>query len=188
MTAEHWIDLSCHPSIRCEAVHAIQVRVRRLADAELRITYRLEGDIARIRVPSPDEPRIGTQLWQHTCFEAFVALEGRPEYHEFNFAPSAEWAVHGFRGYRNGGPLANEMMRPDIAVRSSGNRLELDAVIRLDYLSAIHPGASLRLGLSAVIEALDGFSHWALRHPGSKPDFHDPDGFALQLEPPDQER
>ena len=38
--------------------------------------------------------------------------------------------------------------------------------------------------LSAVIEASDGLSYWALRHPADKPDFHDADGFALLLEPP----
>ena len=75
------------------------------------------------------------------------------------------------------------MLRPQIAVRSTDNRLELDSVVRLDALSAIHPRASIRVGLSAVIEASDGFSYWALRHRADKPDFHDADGFALLLEP-----
>ena len=80
------------------------------------------------------------------------------------------------------------MMRPHIAVRSTGSRLELDALVRLDGLSAIHPRAPLRIGLSAVIEASDGLSYWALRHPADKPDFHDADGFALLLEPPGFQR
>ena len=184
MTVENWIDLRRHPSTRAETVRAIAVRVRRSASAELHMTFRLDGDIPRICVPSPGVPRINTQLWQHTCFEAFIAVEGQRAYHEFNFAPSGEWAVYAFSGYRNGGPLANEVMRPHIAVRSTGGRLELDTLVRLDGLSAIHPRASLRMGLSAVIEASDGLSYWALRHPADKPDFHDADGFALRLEPP----
>jgi hypothetical protein len=184
MTVEHWIDLRCHPSTRPEAVRAIQVLVSRSARAELQMTFRLDGDIPRIWVPSPSVPRIATQLWHHTCFEAFIAVEGQPAYHEFNFAPSGEWAVYAFCGYRNRGPLANEMTRPHIAVRSTGSRLELDTLVRLDGLSTIHPRASLRIGLSAVIEASDGLSYWALRHPADKPDFHDADGFALLLEPP----
>jgi hypothetical protein len=187
MTVEHWIDLRCHPSTRSEAVRAIQVLARRSATAELQMTFRLDGDIPRIWVPSPSEPRIATQLWRHTCFEAFIAVEGQPAYHEFNFAPSGEWAVYAFYGYRKGGPLANEMIRPQIAVRSKGSRLELDTLVQLDDLSAIHPRASLRIGLSAVIEASDGLSYWALRHPTDKPDFHDADGFALLLEPPGRE-
>jgi hypothetical protein len=188
MTVEHCIDLRCHSSTRPEAVRAIQVLVRRSASAELQMTFRLDGDIHRIWVSPPGVTRIATQLWRHTCFEAFIAVEGQPAYHEFNFAPSGEWAVYAFCGYRNGGPLANEMVRPQIAVRSTGSRLELDTLVRLDGLSAIHPRASLRIGLSAVIEASDGLSYWALRHPADKPDFHDADGFALLLEPPGLER
>jgi hypothetical protein len=184
MTVEHWIDLRCHPSTRPEAVRAIQVFAHRSAGAELRMTFRLDGDIPRIRVPSPGVPRIATQLWRHTCFEAFIAMEGQSAYYEFNFAPSGEWAVYTFRGYRNGGPLADEMMGPRIAVRSTASRLELDTLVRLDVLSANHPRASLRIGLSAVIEASDGLSYWALRHPADKPDFHDAIGFALVLQPP----
>jgi hypothetical protein len=42
---------------------------------------------------------------------------------------------------------------------------------------------SIRLGLSAVVEATDGgLSYWALRHPPGKPDFHHIDAFALQLD------
>ncbi len=39
-----------------------------------------------------------------------------------------------------------------------------------------------KVGLSAVIEAIDGtFSYWALAHPSDKPDFHHPDSFVLEL-------
>src|SRR5579863_8728480 len=189
MTAERCVDLISHPSSRPEAVRGIQVLVRRSANGELHMTFRLDGDISRISLPSPGAPRIGTELWRHTCFEAFIAVDGQPAYHEFNFSPSAEWAVCAFSGYRIGrpranDPFANEEALPHIAVRSTGSGLELDALVRLDLLSAIHPHASLRIGLSAVIEASDGFSYWALRHPADKPDFHAADGFSLVLAPP----
>ena len=166
-------------------VRAIQVLVRRSASADLRINFRLDGDISRIRIPSPSAPRIGTELWRHTCFEAFIAIEGKPAYHEFNFAPSGEWCIYALSGYRNGIPVADETMRPQIALRSTGSPLELDAHVRLDTLSALHPNAPLRIGLAAVIEASDGLSYWALRHPTDKPDFHNADGFTLLLAPPD---
>ena len=186
MTVEHWSNLKCHPSTRTVTVRAIGVLVRRSA-SELQVTFRLDGDIPRIRIASPGVPRINTELWRHTCFEAFIAVDGQQAYHEFNFAPSGEWCVYALSGYRNGGPVADETMRPQIAVRSSGNKLELDALVRLDSLSAIHPRASLRIGLSAVVESSDGLSYWALRHRTDKPDFHDADGFALLLEPPSPE-
>jgi hypothetical protein len=184
MSVENWIDLRCHPSTRPEAARTIQVLVRRTTGAELQITFRLDGDIPRISVPSPSLPRFARKLWEHTCFETFIAVQGQPAYQEFNFSPSGEWAVYAFRSYRNGGPLSNEIMRPHIAARSTDSRLELETRVRLDLLSAIHGRASLRIGLSAVIEASDGLSYWALRHPVDRPDFHDADGFALLLEPP----
>lgn len=184
MTVEHWINLRCHPSTRPEAVRAVQVLVRRSESAELQISFRLDGDISRILLPPPGVPRIATELWRHTCFETFIAVEGLAAYHEFNFAPSGEWAAYAFRGYRNGGLLSNDTMRPNIAMHSTGSQLEMDATVRLELLSAIHRDAPLCLGLSAVIETSDGISYWALRHPVDKPDFHDANGFAVLLEPP----
>ncbi|HUO06473.1 MAG TPA: DOMON-like domain-containing protein [Candidatus Binataceae bacterium] len=152
------------------------------------MSFRLDGDFSKILIPVADKPRINVDLWRHTCFEAFIALEGQPAYHEFNFAPSGEWCIYAFRGYRDGGPLADETIRPYMAISSNENQLELDAVVRLDRLSAAHPQVPIRIGLSAVIEASDGFSYWALRHPAGKPDFHKPDGFALLINPPSPAR
>lgn len=180
----NWIDLRRYPSTKSDAVRTTEALVRRSASAELQITFRLEGDIRRIHIPSRRAPRIGTELWRHTCFEAFIALDRQAAYHEINFSPSGEWTVYALRGYRDGCPLTNQMMRPDIAVRYDESRFELDALVRLDRLSANHPRASLRIGLSAVIEADNGLSYWALRHPAAKPDFHHADSFALLL-PPD---
>jgi hypothetical protein len=180
---EHLLDLRCHPSSRALQVRDIQVLVSRSSSDELHLTYCLNGDIPEIRIPAAGAPRIGTQLWQHTCFEAFIAVEGQSAYHEFNFAPSSEWAVYAFVGYRKRGPQVSEIVPPWIAVRCTQSRFELESLVRLDGLSGIHRRASLRLGLSAVIEASDGLSYWALRHPTGKPDFHHVDGFAVLLGP-----
>jgi hypothetical protein len=184
MTVGQCIDLRRHPATPAGAVDAIQALVRRSESGVLQITFRVDGDISRISISSPCVARQAGQLWRHTCFEAFIAVEGWPEYHEFNLAPSGEWAVYAFRDYRNGGPVSNKLTRPRIAARSTGGRFELEALIRLDVLSAAHTRAPLNVGLSAVIEANDGLSYWALRHPLDKPDFHDARGFALLLAPP----
>jgi hypothetical protein len=184
MNVGEWIDLGCHSSTRAETVRGLQVLVRRSSNTELQLSFRLDGDLPRIEVPLPVAQRFNKHLWQHTCFEAFIAVEGQAAYHEFNFAPSGEWAVYAFNGYRNGGPDENAAMTPRIEVHSNGGRLELDTSVRLDSLSAIHPRAFLRIGLAAIIEASDGLSYWALHHPSIKPDFHDQRGFVLLLEPP----
>jgi hypothetical protein len=185
MLAESWTQLLCHPSSRDRPVRRIAGFVRRGASGVLEVRFRLDGDVSRLRLPSPSAPRIAARLWEHTCFEAFVAIDDRPGYHEFNFAPSGEWAAYAFRSYRAGGPLTDESLAPSITLRASGGGLELEALAHIDRLSPAHLRVPLRIGLSAVIETNDGaFSYWALRHPAGKPDFHHPAGFAVQLEPP----
>jgi hypothetical protein len=183
-TIERAVELRCHPATRVDIVRAIRVLVRRTG-AELELTYRLDGDISRLRIPSPTTPGAGTQLWQHTCFEAFVAVEGLDAYREFNFAPSGECAVQAFRGYRDAVRLASPTPPMRIAVRASDQQLELETCIGLESLSGSHANSVLRLGLSAVVEAGDGtFSYWALQHKAARPDFHDANTFALRLEVP----
>lgn len=161
----------------------IRVVVRRSAGGELTARFRLDGDLTRLVLPSPRPPRMATALWQHTCFEVFVAIAGEGAYHELNFSPSGEWAAYGFRSYREGACPASETQAPRIVLRTGDDWLEIDGSIRLKDLSAVHPQAPLRLGLSAVVEARGGqLSYWALRHPRAKPDFHHADAFALRLE------
>ena len=177
--------LVCHPETHGEAVHRIEAGVC-WHDGALAFNYTLEGDITRLRIPLPRLLRRTDRLWQHTCFEAFVSVKDKPEYYEFNFAPSGEWAVYRFRCYRDGAPLEDEELDPRITVRSVADRLNLDAIVRLDRLPTIEPHVSLRLALSAVVEEERGvLSYWALKHPPGKPDFHHPDAFMLELEPLD---
>jgi hypothetical protein len=137
-------------------------------------------------MPLAAVPRRVEGLWQHTCFEAFIRTNASPDYYEFNFSPSGEWAAYSFRGYRDGEPIEDVGLSPEIVVRREADKIELDAVVRLDRLSAIPPGATLQIGLSAVIEDNDGkLSYWALKHPVEKPDFHHPDSFALEFALPD---
>ncbi len=186
------LELVCHPSSPCAAVRGIEVRVRRKPGA-LSLGFRLHGDLTQVRIPAPRAPRLATQLWVHTCFEAFVAIAGTDAYHEFNFAPSGEWAAYAFRSYRNGAlvgdeAFASEAPGPAIAARHTDAHLEVDATVPLAPLSSRHARAVLRLGLSAVVESTGGsLSYWALRHPAGKPDFHQRDAWVLRLEPPGRE-
>jgi len=174
-----------HPENYCHAELVIEVRVGWTDPRSLSLTYLLKGDNARIRVPPPRTPCRTARLWEHSCFEAFVGELGKPEYYEFNFSPSREWAAYCFYDYRDGGPIDDDGLEPKIAVRREAETLEIDAVMRLDRLLTIAQGASLRIGLSAVIEDSDSrLSYWALKHPPGKPDFHHPDGLILEIQPP----
>jgi hypothetical protein len=171
-----------HPESRGGKVLGVGVRARREPGGTLAITYSIEGDIARLRLPAAKTPQFAERLWQHTCCECFVALEDAPGYHEFNFAPSGEWAAYAFKKYRDGAPLIDDALNPRIGVRKDAGKLEVDASISLGRLSAMHASARQSLALSAVIEDEDGMlSYWALKHPPGKPDFHHRDAFALEL-------
>jgi hypothetical protein len=174
--------LTCHPTNIADAVRRVNSYAGFPELGVLALTFVLEGDIARLRIPSLASPRRADRLWEHTCFEAFVRAKGQAGYYEFNFSPSAEWAAYVFREYREGWPIDDDQLNPKIAVQKDTGRLELRAVIRLDRLSNIQPGSILQLGLAAVVEDIDGrLSYWALKHPPGKPDFHHPANFALEI-------
>jgi hypothetical protein len=180
----HWLDLARHPASPSRPEIAVRVRAARMADSIGSIGFRLDGIISQILIAAPSPAGAPKQLWRHTCLEVFIAAEGRSAYHEFNFAPSGEWEIYAFTGYRDGGPISNEAIRPELSIRQTEEALELDAMIQLNRVSPAYANAPLRLGLAAVIEARDGLSYWALHHPTDKPDFHDPRGFAMRFGAP----
>jgi hypothetical protein len=182
MSTDYSIRLTPHATSPSTAVRSIEARLSRAARGKLAATFTLEGALDHVRVPAPARPRFVQQLWQHTCCEIFVRRSDLPAYHEFNFAPSGEWAAYAFVRYREGTPLADEALDPHISVRRAEGKLELDAVIHLDRLSPMHASERLSLGVSAVIEDAEGrLSYWAIAHPSGKPDFHHDDAFALEL-------
>ena len=163
-------------------IRGIEAKVDGNESSALAVSYTLIADIHQLLIPVATTPRHVDGLWRHSCFEAFIGVKNSPGYYEFNFSPSSEWAAYRFRGYRDGGPLDDDALAPDICVEHAADRLRLAATVRLDHLSVIQPGTTLRIGLAAVIEATDGsLSYWALKHPSDKPDFHHPDSFALEL-------
>jgi hypothetical protein len=166
--------LACHPETPSHAVRRVRASALRTPAGALQLRYAIEGALDRVRIPAARQPRIGEQLWQHTCCEIFVARPGLPAYHEFNFSPSGEWAAYAFYRYREGQPI--HAPDPGISVRTTAEKLELEALI------AVEPG-KLALALAVVIEETDHrLSYWALRHPAGKPDFHHREAFAMELE------
>ena len=80
-------------------MRGVEARIVRQRSS-LALQYAIEGRIEELRVPVPRPPRIGRELWKHTCCEVFVGRSGSPAYLEFNFSPSGEWAGHAFERYR----------------------------------------------------------------------------------------
>ena len=190
LAPEKTVALWRHPESRSGAVRGIEVRAHRAAGGALVVSFSVDGDIARVRVPEPRPPRFADELWKHTCCEVFVARKGHAPYHEFNLSPSGEWAAYAFRAYRQRAALeAAELdaaaLAPAISVLRSARALELTATLRLGLVSRAYLESPLALGLSAVIEETDGalsLSYWALEHPPGPPDFHHTAAFALAIE------
>jgi hypothetical protein len=177
--------LKLHPDSRSAAVTGIDVEIARPRPGALILHYIVTGRIGDLRLPSVTSPGRADQLWQHTCFEAFLRATSSPAYHEFNFAPSMQWAAYRFGGYRRDMSAASLANPPQIEAQSTSERYELRASLELDGLSELPSSAPWQLGLSTVIEDASGSkSYWALAHPPGKPDFHHGDCFAGELRVP----
>jgi len=144
------------------------------------LSYVVIGKMSALRVPSVVAPLRVDELWQHTCFEAFLSVPPHTGYYEFNFSPSTQWAAYRFSGYRSGMQVASEIDAPRIEVSASPDRYTLRAT--LDLETNVPWSTPWRLGLSAVIEETTGNkSYWALAHAPGKPDFHRADCFTHEL-------
>src|SRR5712691_1721964 len=150
-----------HPDSRSLAAARVEVAVARPRADRLVLSYVVTGQISDIRLP-PVRPAARTdELWQHTCFEAFVRAASGPAYYEFNFSPSTQWAAYQFDGYRSGMRVVAEIGAPVIEARSGPDSYTLQASLALDRLPDLPPDASWRLGLSALIENQSGGkSYW----------------------------
>jgi hypothetical protein len=164
-----------HPDAPAKAVTGVTAQVAKGGPRGLWLEYRVATG-GGLLLPEKRQPERGDGLWKSTCFELFVKPTRSDGYFEFNFSPSFQWAAYDFSGYRSGKrdwPAHD----PEIAIYLAGDHFFL-AVEALPEL----PATDLRIGLSAVIEEVDGtISYWALAHPPGEPDFHHQDCFALEL-------
>jgi hypothetical protein len=174
--------LTAHPSTANNNVRSLEVQLRTEEPDIMVFQYSLVADMSQVRVPLSGAGGRADALWEHTCFEAFVAAKEAPCYHEFNFSPSLNWAIYRFGDYREGMSPADMGRAPEISVRRGDDRLELKAAVRLGHLADLRDVRHLRIALAAVIEDDNGrLSFWGLRHAPGKPDFHHPNGFALEV-------
>lgn len=170
--------LRCHPATPAPGIDAIGVRVRWCGPDRLELHYEVAGDAAALVLPAARPAQFADRLWEHTCFEAFVAVE-QGSYWEINLSPSTQWAIYCFSAYRKDMARAEVTAPPAITTQSGPGRLVVGALVDLTGLART-PARPVRMALSSVIEAPDGTrSYWALAHPAPKPDFHHPDAFTL---------
>lgn len=165
-----------HPDTPCDWISDILISVVDDGDA-LSIFYHVIGDIERMRLPEDASTDRRDDLWETTCFEAFLSF-GDAGYGEYNFAPLGDWAAYRFSAYREG-KSPWDIAAPDISAEGNEDMLLITARIEKPDVP------DFRLGIAAVIEDEDGVkSYWALRHGAGQPDFHHADCFALSVKAP----
>jgi hypothetical protein len=176
--------LQCHPDTACPAVESLEASAAFDAHGALHLRFVLRAQPAALRIPPVVQPGAADGLWEHTCFEAFLARAEQPAYREFNFSPSGQWAVYAFSGWRERDAGFVAPVAPMLSCTHHADGLEMQITLAPALLPALRPDTTLELGLTAVIEAADGTrSYWALTHGDGKPDFHRRDTFALALLP-----
>lgn len=147
------------------------------ATATTNIWFGIGAAPSRFVIPKLTQPWRADELWQTTCFEAFLQPAGDDGYREWNFAPTGNWAAYDFSAYREGGDRADVGSPPYIRMEDNFTWWTVGATI------AVPADVEWRLGLSAVLEEQDGTkSYWALAHSKEdKPDFHSADCFIAKL-------
>lgn len=171
--------LRYHPDTPSAAIQSISVTAQFAADGALSLRYLVVGKMTGIKLPAPRIAGPADNLWQQTCCEAFVASANGEPYREFNFSPSAQWAIYQFAAYRQRDEHFQPPDAPQITLQQQADGFELAATIPSELLP---PGAALDLALTTVIEASDGSkSYWALAHCAAQPDFHLRQSFILAL-------
>lgn len=163
-----------HPNAVAGGALSISAIAKR-SGAFLIVRFVMTGEIDKVRRSAPSNGQRRDGLWQTTCFEAFVRGYGAIGYHEFNFAPSGDWASYSFDAHRGG--MREAPGEPVIERTDDGVSVTVDLSAYPDLV-----GADWHVGLTTVIEEIDGTkSYWALKHPEGAPDFHDATCFVLEL-------
>lgn len=167
--------LICHPATPSVAVQDLRAALTRQPEGGVRLRYRLQADLAQLRIPSVLPSTRADRLWEHTCFEAFFTTPQGAAYYEYNFSPSSQWVAYAFTAYRHPSVWALPQA-PEMTVTQTATVLQLEV-----YLAALPPIFAQQVwvcGLSAVIETTaGGLSYWALAHPAQRPDFHQREGW-----------
>jgi hypothetical protein len=154
--------------------------IGRRADT-LSIIYALLGNLSELAIPSPgDLPERRDRLWEETCLEFFLGGKDSEPYWEFNLSPAGHWNVYRFISYRM--DMREEPAFTSLPFRIQTEPEALRLSLDLEVGKIIPKDKTVEIAVGAVIETVMGKrSHWALIHPGPRPDFHRRDGFLLSI-------
>lgn len=145
----------------------------------LSIAFALTGNLSEIAFPPcAESPERKDRLWEGTCLEFFLGTRDSSRYWEFNLSPGGHWNIYRFTSYRRG--MREERAIPALPFRLRTEPGVLKVSMDLELGKILPAGKAVDVAVCAVIRTITGrTSHWALGHPGPRPDFHRRDGFAI---------
>jgi hypothetical protein len=152
-----------------------------LSASSLKLQFCLidKGDLFNLPVKnvnwSSEQIPFKEELWNQTCFEAFLNPVGMPHYYEFNFTLAPAWSTFYFERYRYPQPPKKGS---DFELQSmSWDQFESTLTVELKNNSKFK---KFNVGLAAVLNDNNGTQHFcALTHKGQKPDFHLFESFSI---------
>lgn len=176
-------ELRPHPATRPQKVKSVSADLSWIGES-LAIKYAVEPPTCFV-LPDRDMPWRRARLWESTCFELFVRPGPGSAYREFNFAPHLSWNAYDFTDWRRGMAEAQGAEPHMVDSRLDGVPLAHGYSLSVYLDRGALPVGPAKLGLTAVIEELDGTkSYFALAHPpADEPNFHHPACFAATLPP-----
>ncbi|NHC36833.1 DOMON-like domain-containing protein [Scytonema millei] len=147
----------------------------------LSIQYQILGQLAELAIPAvTDSPTRKDELWQQTCLEFFLGIEGSPQYWEFNLSPTGDWNIYYFEDYRQGMQPEAAFTSLPFVVHNRPNYLLLNLELNLDKVVEIEQ--KIEIAIASVVQSKAGeMTYWALTHCGTQADFHLRDSFAIEL-------
>jgi len=147
----------------------------------LSLDYTLLGNLSELSIPAPGEvPVRKNRLWEETCLELFLGEENSERYWEFNLSPAGHWNVYRFASYRKEMREEPAFTSLPFHVRTEPEALRLSLDVEPGKI--VPAERTIEVAVGAVVKTVAGeTSHWALVHPGPRPDFHRRDGFTLIL-------
>jgi hypothetical protein len=171
MHPEHHLTLKPFEPIAGDTIQ-LEVLIYRLSHGRLHVEFVLHDPEGHVLWPHPAPlPLRADFLWEHTCFEVFIAQDEYDSYTEFNFSPRRQWNAYHFDHYRHPKQMPPLHERQVNVAELQVGHHRLEAVLELTPRFAAR--ATVHLNVCAVLAHPRGhLSYWSIQHGGEVADFH----------------
>jgi hypothetical protein len=174
--------LTLYPFSNNSAPEGIRVTANVARESNvLAVEFSLTDPQSLVMMQTPaTSPTRCDNLWQETCFEFFLSPQGSQAYWEFNLSPSGNWNIYHLDSYRQGLRAENGFTDLPFSAKHSAHQFLLNIQIDLSPLAPFKQ--AIDMGITTVIKTKRGeMTYWALKHCGTKPDFHLRESFILSF-------